>query len=123
MRQTLTLPDELFDKLARGAAQRGLTIENLLDVMSDLVVIPDRSSARDQERSRRIENLRARYRDGLLTEQDRADLNALIDADYREAVTRADRLIAAKQSRSARPRTAAPARARCSSRPARQSRK
>ena len=29
MSQSLTLPDELFNKLAEGAAQRGLTIDAL----------------------------------------------------------------------------------------------
>jgi hypothetical protein len=105
MSQTLTLPDELFDKLARGAAQRGLTMEGLLAFVSELVVMPDQPSERDRQRSRRIERLLAKYRAGSLTEQDRADLDQLIDADYREAIARADRLIAAQEANPNAPQT------------------
>ena len=35
MSQTLTLPDELYRKLAQGAADRGLAIEALLDFVCD----------------------------------------------------------------------------------------
>ncbi len=99
MSRTLTLPDELFNKLAQGAAQRGLSIENLLDFVSELVIIPDQPSASDHERSRCIEGLLTKYHHGPLTEQDRAELDRLIDADYQEALARADRLIAAKRLR------------------------
>jgi hypothetical protein len=99
MSRSLTLPDELFNKLTRGAAQRGLTIEGLLDFVSELVVIPEQPTQRDRDRSRCIESLLTKYRDGGLAEQDRAELDRLIDADYQEAIARADRLIAAKRSR------------------------
>jgi hypothetical protein len=98
MSRSLTLPDELFDKLAQGASQRGLTIEALLAFVSELVRLPERPTERDHERSRHIERLLARYRAGPLTEQDRADLEHLIDADYQDAIARADRLIAVKKS-------------------------
>ena len=98
MSQTLTVPDELYLKLTRGAAERGLTVESLLAFVSELIVLPDRPTKRDRERIRRIERLLARYRSGPLTEKDRAELDELIDADYQQANARADRLIAAKQS-------------------------
>jgi hypothetical protein len=98
MSQTLTLPDELYVKLAQEAAQRGLTIESLLAFVSELVTLPNRPTRRDRERSRLIERLFAKYDAGALTEEDRAELNQLIDVDYQEANARADRLIAAKRS-------------------------
>jgi hypothetical protein len=98
MSQSLTLPDELFAKLSLGAAQRGLTLEALLAFLSELVVLPDQPTKRDRERSRRIEQLLAKFRAGALTEQDRVALDDLIDTDYQEAIRRADRLIAAKQA-------------------------
>ena len=98
MSQTLTLPDDLYHKLSQGAAERGLTIESLLTFVSDLVAVPDHTTARDRERSRRIEHLLTKYRSGPLTEQDRAELDQLIEVDYQEACLRADRLIAAKES-------------------------
>ena len=90
MSRSLRLPDELFNKLAQGAAQRGLTIEALLGFVSELVATPDQPTERDRERSRGIERLLAKYRAGPLTHEDRADLDRLIDLDYREAVARAD---------------------------------
>jgi hypothetical protein len=99
------LPDELFDKLARGAAQRGLTIETLLAFVSEWVV-PNRPTGDDQERSRRIERLLAKYSAGSLKAHDRAELDNLIDADYQAAAARADRLIAAGASRATAPRNA-----------------
>src|SRR5439155_367202 len=97
MSHNLTLPDELFDKLAQGAGQRGMTIGSLLAFVSEFVRLPEQRTERDQERSRRIERLLAKYRAGPLTEQDRVDLEHLIDADYQDAIARADRLIAAKK--------------------------
>jgi hypothetical protein len=99
MSQTLTLPDELYVKLAHGAEQRGLTIEALLAFVSEAVVTPGHATERDQKRRRRIEGLLAKHRAGPLPQKDRAELGALIDADYREAIARADRLIAAKRRR------------------------
>ncbi len=98
MSQTLTLPDELYVKLARGADRRGLTIEALLAFISEAVT-SENASERDQERSRRVEGLLAKHRAAPLTKEDRAELEALIDADYREAIARADRLIAARKKR------------------------
>jgi hypothetical protein len=98
MSQTLTLPDQLYVKLAQGAAARGLTIESLLEVVSDLVSSPKRPTQRDRQRSHLIDDLLAKYAAGGLTDQDRAELDRLIDADYQEANERADRLIAAKSS-------------------------
>jgi hypothetical protein len=98
MSQSLTLPDELFNKLADGAAQRGLTIEALLAFVSDLVVLPDRPTAQNRQRQRRIERLLAKYQAGPLTALDRTELDRLIDADYQEANARADRLIATKEA-------------------------
>jgi hypothetical protein len=98
MSQTLTLPDELYVKLAQGAAERGLTIESLLARVSELVTSPTSPTQCDRERSLLIERLFAKYDEGGLTDQDRAELDRLIDVDYQEAKVRADRLIAAKRS-------------------------
>jgi parvulin-like peptidyl-prolyl isomerase len=103
MSQNLTLPNALFNKLAQGAAQRGMTMEALLSFLSELVIMPDRPTERDRERSRRIEQLLDKYRTGPLTEEDRATLDQLITTDYQEAVARADRLIAVKKSQQAQP--------------------
>jgi hypothetical protein len=101
MSRTITLPDSLFHKLAQGADQRGLTLEGLLTFLSELVVLPDRPTESDRERSRCIEQLFEKYRAGPLTEQDRAALDQLIDTDYQEAIARADRRIAAQSARPA----------------------
>jgi hypothetical protein len=122
MSQSLTLPDELFNKLAHGAAQRGLTVEGLLAVVSELVVLPERPTRRDQQRSRRIERLFGRYRSGTLAAEDRAELDRLIDADYQEAIARADHLLAAKQPPPGAP-TASRRADRSSPKPAKRSRK
>src|SRR5947209_4922315 len=98
MSQTLTLPDELYVKLERGAAERGLTIESLLAFVSDIVLLPSRPTPQDRQRSQCIERLLNKYGAGGLTEQDRAELDRLIDMDYQEASARADRLIAATRS-------------------------
>jgi hypothetical protein len=121
MSQVLTLPDELFDKLARGAAQRGLTIEALLAFVSELVAMPDQPTKRDRERSRRIERLLARYQAGRLTERDRAGLEQLIDVDYQEAIARAGRVIATQEANPAVP-TATAQKPRSSSKPAKRTR-
>jgi hypothetical protein len=125
MTRSLTLPDELFNKLANGAAQRGLTLEALLTFVSDLVALPNRPTERDLERGRCIERLLAKYRNGPLTDGDRADLDRLIDADYREAVARADRIIAAGKSHphARSPRAASVPHVRSSPKPVKRSRK
>jgi hypothetical protein len=100
------LPDELVDKLARGAAQRGLTLETLLAFVSEWIAVPEHPTADDRERSRRIERLLAKYSAGSLKERDRAELDSLIDVDYQAATTRADRLIAAHASQAPASRNA-----------------
>ncbi|HWY87199.1 MAG TPA: hypothetical protein VNX28_10765 [Gemmataceae bacterium] len=99
MSHTLTLPDELYRKLAQGAPDRGLAIETLLDFVSELLIPAERPTERDRERTRRIEHLLARYRKGSLKERDRAEAARLIDADYEDTIRRADGLISAKKSR------------------------
>lgn len=101
MSQTLTLPGDIYSKLAQGAAERGMTIESLLAFVSELVVVPDRPTEQDQQRFDRMDRLFDRYRTGQLSAEDGAELDQLIAADYRAANERADRLIAAK-SRTAR---------------------
>ena len=99
MPQTLTLPDELYRKLAQGAAKQGVSVESLLTFVSDLFVNPENPTPREQERSQRIEHLFGKFRQGALTEDDRVQLEHLVDLDYQEAIARADRLIAEKKSR------------------------
>ena len=65
--------------------------------------MPERPPENDRDRGRRIERLLAKYRAGRLTANDRAILDQLIDADYREAIVRADRLIAARVRSAPRP--------------------
>ncbi len=100
MSQTLTLPDELYARLAQVAAERGLTIESLLKFISDLVASPNRPSAQDRERHELLEGLLAKYGTGELQEKDRLQLARLIDMDYQDANARADRVITAKGKRS-----------------------
>jgi hypothetical protein len=102
MTQTLTLPGDVYRKLVRGAADRGMTIETLLTVVSELVVVPDQPTDQDRERSDRIERLLDRYRTGHVTSQDRVELDHLIETDYEAANARADRLISAKRRRTRR---------------------
>ena len=100
MTQTLTLSGKVYRKLLLGAAERGMTIESLLTIFSDLVILPDQPSEGDRARSRRIDSLLDRFRAGQLNAEDRRNLDALIDADYQAANARADSLIGAKQRRS-----------------------
>ena len=100
MTQTLKLSGEVYRKLVQGAAERGMTIESLLTVFSDLVVLPDQPTDADRRRSRAIENLLDRLRAGQLNADDRGELDALIETDYQAANARADGLIRAKQRRS-----------------------
>jgi hypothetical protein len=97
MTQTLTLPGEVYRKLAQGAAERGMSVESLLTFVSELVVTPERPTEQDQQRSDCIERLLDRFRAGQLSAQDTAELDQLIAADYQAANSRADRLIQAKQ--------------------------
>jgi hypothetical protein len=116
MTKTLTLSGEVYRKLARGAAARGMTIESLLAFVSELVVVPDRPTEQDRQRNDRIEKLLDRFRAGQLNAQDGAELDQLIAADYQTANLRADRLIQAKQrpapggrATGGKPNSAAPA--------------
>ncbi len=99
MTRTLSLSDELYNNLAQEAASRGITVESLLAAVSRLMVMPEKPTARDRERSRRIERLFDKDRAGRVTDKDREILDRLIDEDYEAAIARADRLIAAKTSR------------------------
>jgi hypothetical protein len=105
MHQTLSLPGDVYRKLADGAAQRGMTIESLLVAVSELVALPDQAGEQDRRRTARIEKLFDRFRSGQLSANDRAELDRLIDADYRAATERADRRISGKPRR---PRHARP---------------
>jgi hypothetical protein len=106
MTQTVTLPGDVYRKLAQGAAERGMTVESLLTVVSNLMVLPTEPTPDDRNRAKRIEALLARYQAGKLTPDDRILLDQLIDADYQTANARADRLIDAKQARTGNARIA-----------------
>ena len=99
MARTLTLHGDVYRKLAQGAAERGMTIEGLLAAVSDLLVLRERATAQDCERSARIDRLLELYRAGRLSPEDSAELDQLIGADYEAANSRADRLISAKGRR------------------------
>jgi hypothetical protein len=99
MDQTLSLPGDVYRKLANGAARRGMTVESLLAAVSELVALPEQASEQDRRRTARIEKLFDRFRTGRLSANDRAELDQLIDADYRAATERADRLIRGKRRR------------------------
>ena len=99
MTETLALPSEGYRKLAQGAAERGMTVEALLQAFSELVVAPGRPTKRDRQRTERIDDLLDRFRAGQLKAADRQELDQLIGDDYRAANARADRLIAAKGRR------------------------
>jgi hypothetical protein len=121
--RSVTLPDDLFNKLAHGAAQRGLTIEGLLAFVSDIVVLPEQPGQEDRERQRLIEQLFAKYRAGPLTARDRAKLSRLIDADYRAAIARADQLIGGQKAHASESGEATAPHGHSSSKPAKRSRK
>jgi hypothetical protein len=99
MNQTLSLPGNVYRKLAKGAARRGMTIESLLAAVSELVALPEQAGEKDRPRAARIEKLLDRSRAGELNSDDCRELDQLIDADYRAANERADRLIKAKRRR------------------------
>jgi hypothetical protein len=96
MNQTLKLPGDVYRKFAQGAAERGMTVESLLEAISDLVVVPEQATEQNRNRSARIERLLNRLQAGQANAGDRAELDRLIDADYQAATERADRLISAK---------------------------
>jgi hypothetical protein len=96
MSQTLELSDDVYERLTRAATARGITIRSLLRVVSDVVVPRIPATAQDRRRGERIERLFEKYRDASLGEAERAELNRLIDEEYRIALQRADARIAAK---------------------------
>src|ERR1043165_3946386 len=98
MSHQLTLPDELYSKLAQGAAQRGLSVESLLGVFSELVAVPRPGNAADRKRSATITRLMEKFCAGPLTRQDRAELDRLIGEDYSSANSNPDKIMAAKLS-------------------------
>jgi hypothetical protein len=91
MSKSISLPDEVFQKLQQGAANHGMTVEKMLATFSDIVT--------NRERCNRIEILFDKLRSANLSQADRAELNHLVDLDFEYAIARADRLIASKQSR------------------------
>ena len=99
MTETLSLPSDVYRKLAQGATERGMTIESLLRADSELVVVPDRPTEQERQRSDRLDKLLDRFRAGQLKAEDRQELDQLIGEDYRAANARADKLIAAKKRR------------------------
>jgi hypothetical protein len=101
MIRTLSLSDDVYRKLARSAAERGLTVEVWLELMTDAA---GRTTADDRRRGRKVEQLLGKRRDGTATENECETLDQLIDEEYRVAIKRADARIAANQSRP--PRTA-----------------
>jgi hypothetical protein len=98
MTRRLTIPDEVYRKLAHGAARRGMTIESLLTAISELVYTPDQPSEQSQHRADRIEGLFDLFRGGQLNAGECDELNQLIGADYRSASVRADALISASRT-------------------------
>jgi hypothetical protein len=101
MTQTLELPCDVYRKLAQGAAERGMTIESLLTVVSELVILPEQPKQHDRQRCKRIDKLLDQFREGPLDAKARAELDRLIEGDYQAANARADQVISAKQRRAA----------------------
>jgi hypothetical protein len=96
MAQTLALSTDVYRKLAHGAAKRGITIESLVEELSDFVAPTDNLTKLDRQRIERIEELFDRFRDGPLNGKDQKELEELIAADYDAAYARAEKLIQAK---------------------------
>jgi len=97
--QAVELPAEVYRKLAQGAAERGMTIESLLTVVSELVALLEQPTELDRQRCKRIDKLLDLVRDGTLDAKVRTELDQLIESDYHAANARADQLISAKQRR------------------------
>jgi hypothetical protein len=102
MSKTLVLPDAVYQRLASGAARRGLTVKSLLNVVSEAVVPRIPYTAEDRRRGEKIERLFAKYRAGPLSPAELAELDRLIDRTYEVAIERADRMIAEKTASSKR---------------------
>jgi hypothetical protein len=99
MNQSLTLPGDVYRKLAQAAAEHRMTIESFLTCISELVVVPNQPTPHDLEKCERIEGLLQRLRTGELGAEDRGELDRLVHEDYQAANARADQLIRAKQRR------------------------
>jgi hypothetical protein len=97
MSQTLTLSDSVYRKLTRSAAQRGVSVESWLELLSDAA---QRSASRQRDRDRveKIERILQKCRSGAATDQQRATLDRLVDEEYGIALERADARIAAKRN-------------------------
>jgi hypothetical protein len=100
MSQTLVLSDDVFERLARAATARGMTVRSLLRVVSNVVVPRIPATERDRRRGEKIERLFEKFREAPLDEAERAELNRLIDEEYQVAMERADSRIPAKLSAS-----------------------
>lgn len=79
--------------------------QGLLEIVSDLVVMPRQPTDEDRQRAEDLDILLERYRAGNLIAADRQTLDHLINADYQAANLRADQMICAKEhsARSGRP--------------------
>jgi hypothetical protein len=103
MSQTLVLPDDVYEKVTQSAAKRGLTVEAWLKLVSEAAQRSP-TAQRDRQRGRDIERLLDKCRAEKATDDDRAELDRLIDEEYRAAVGRADARIAAKRASAGAPR-------------------
>jgi hypothetical protein len=114
MIRTINLSDSVYQKLTRSAAERGLTVEVWLELMTDAA---GRTTAVDRRRGRKVEQLLIKRQNGTATDDECRALDRLIDEEYRVAIERADARIAAKSNGGAEParrsiRTAPASRAR-----------
>jgi hypothetical protein len=76
-----------------------MTIQSLLTVVSELVVLPEQPTQHDRQRCKRIDKLLDQVREGSLHAKVHAELEQLIEGDYQAANVRADQLIRAKHRR------------------------
>jgi hypothetical protein len=95
MTRTINLSESVYQKLTRSAAERGLTVEVWLDLMSDAA---GGATADDRRRGRKVEQLLNKRQNGLATDAECETLDRLIDEEYRVAIERVDARIAAKQN-------------------------
>ena len=97
MSKTLVVSDDVYQRLASGAALRGLTVKSLLRHMSEIVVPRVPTTAEDRRRGEAIERLSNKYQDGPLSSAELGELDRLIDRHYEVAIARAKKLIAEKE--------------------------
>jgi hypothetical protein len=95
MTRTINLSDNVYRKLTRSAADRGLTVEVWLELLTDAA---GRPTAEDRRRGRKVEQLLNKRHDGTATDDECETLDRLIDDEYRVAIERADARITAKQN-------------------------